>query len=201
MAGQNPPGHRIRENASGPSSPQTERLPSENDTGNALCYLKVVLITHAPTPKHLNVLAVDDEAGTRMALDIVLKLAGHHPVLARDGDEALALYESAPDSFDLIITDHQMVRVSGLDLVRRLREEGFHGEIVVLTAYAGSIEADQYKELEVAGLMEKPFNVVELRQWLSCIHGCREHTWTEEDRPCTPEAHYCWLRCAMDARE
>jgi len=144
----------------------------------------------------MNILVVDDEAGTRKALDVVLKLAGHHALLAKDGDEALKLFDTAPDSFDLIITDHHMLRLSGLDLVRILRNKGFAGEIVVLTAYAGTIEEQEYKKLEVAGLMEKPFDIAELRQWLDCIRGCRKQRLKAGKRPpCPPgSVHFCWLK-------
>jgi CheY-like chemotaxis protein len=103
---------------------------------------------------------------------VVLQLAGHHSVFARDGDEALEIFDHSTVPFDLIITDHQMVRVSGLDLVRKLRKKGFHGQIVVLTAYAGTIEEQEYRKLEVAGIMEKPFDIAELRRWLECMHAC-----------------------------
>ena len=150
---------------------------------------------NALTPKkRLNILVVDDEAGTRAALAAVLHISGHRAAFARDGDEALVIFESAPEPFDLIITDHQMVRVSGLDLVRSLRGKGFGGEIVVLTAYAGTIEEEEYRKLEVAGIMEKPFDIGELRQWLDCIHGCREQS-RKENGECPPKAiAFCWLK-------
>jgi len=121
-------------------------------------------------PRQLNILVVDDEFGTRASVGIVLALAGHHAVFAKDGDEALRLFENDETQFDLVLTDHQMFRVSGLDLVRGLRKRGFAGEIVVLTAYAGRIEEQEYKKLEVAGIMEKPLDITELRQWIDRIH-------------------------------
>jgi CheY-like chemotaxis protein len=123
----------------------------------------------------LNILVVDDEAGSRAALSAVLKLSGHRAVFACDGDEALDIFEKTEVPFDLLITDHIMVRVSGLDLVHRLRERGFKGEIVVLTAYAPTIYEEEYRKLEVAGIMEKPFDIGELRSWLACIHECAQH--------------------------
>jgi len=128
-------------------------------------------------------------------LSLVLALAGHHAIFARDGDEALELFEKAQGDFDLIITDHQMVRVSGLDLSRRLREKGFSGEIVVLTAFAGTIDEDEYKKLEVAGIMEKPFDINELCQWIDCIRESREASPVDEHAPGRPkEIAFCWLK-------
>jgi CheY-like chemotaxis protein len=148
-----------------------------------------------PAVKGLNILVVDDEAGSRAALAIVLKLSGHRAAFATDGDEALEMFENAVIPFDLIITDHLMVRVSGLDLVHRLREKGFTGEIVVLTAYAGTIEEREYRKLEVAGIMEKPFDIAELRKWLNCIHQCHDQSRTGEKAVCPPRSiEFWWLK-------
>jgi len=124
----------------------------------------------------LRILVVDDEAGSRTALDAVLRVAGHHPMFARDGDEALEMCNPAATAFDMVLTDHAMARVSGPDFVRRVRAKGYAGEIVVLTAYAGALEAEEYRELDVACVMEKPFDAGELRHWIECIHGCREQS-------------------------
>jgi CheY-like chemotaxis protein len=161
---------------------------------NAPCSL--IFINTVQTPSAvLNILVVDDEAGTRAALSAVLKLSGHHAVFASDGDEALAIFENSQAPFDLIITDHMMVRVSGLDLVHRLRERGFKGEIVVLTAYAPTIDEQEYRELEVAGIMEKPFDIAELRSWLACIHDCAHPTENGTKPVCPPRAiSFCWLK-------
>lgn len=154
------------------------------------------MITQPTSSKHLNILVVDDEFGTRASLGVVLALAGHHAVFANDGDVALNLFDSTEVPFDLIITDHAMARVSGLDLVRSLRERGFAGEIVVLTAYAGRIEEEEYRKLEVAGIMGKPFDIAELRQWIDCIHGRGENTSSGGEQPCAPPAaiDFCWLK-------
>jgi CheY-like chemotaxis protein len=151
-----------------------------------------------PSPSsgsRLNILVVDDEAGSRTALAIVLQLAGHKAAFAKDGDEALELFDRAQVPFDLIITDHQMVRVSGIDLVRKLRDRGFAGDIVVLTAYAGTIEEEEYRKLEVAGIMEKPFDIAELRQWLDIIHGSHDPSRIQESPDGPPKAiAFCWLK-------
>jgi CheY-like chemotaxis protein len=143
----------------------------------------------------LNILAVDDEAGTRAALGIVLALAGHHAIFAKDGDEALEIFEKSNVPFDLIITDHQMSRVSGPELVRELRERGFKGEIAVLTAYAGTLDEQQYQKLNVAGIMEKPFDVRQLTEWIECIHGCREDAGADEQSAAEGRGiQFCWLK-------
>jgi two-component system, cell cycle response regulator CpdR len=127
---------------------------------------KSLLRSHLTDAGHLNILVVDDEFGTRASLGIVLALAGHHAVFARDGGQALELCENDGVKFDLVITDHQMFRASGLDLVRGLRQKGFAGDIVVLTGYAGEAEKQEYRKLGVTGILEKPFKIAELRRWI-----------------------------------
>jgi len=155
----------------------------------------VTTLQQLPAEKQLNILVVDDEAGTRTALGAVLRLTGHDSHFAVDGDEAIEMIEHAEDPFDLIITDHMMVRVSGLDLVRQLRVKGFEGEIVVLTAYAGSFEEEEYKKLEVAGIMGKPFEIAEFRLWLDCIYKSRERNRALHKIEGMPNAiHFFWLK-------
>jgi CheY-like chemotaxis protein len=124
------------------------------------------LIPNPPSASPVNILVVDDEFGTRASLGTVLALAGHHVEFARDGDLALDLFHQNRDKFDVVITDHQMARVSGLDLVRRLRERGFTGDIVLLTAYAGTAEKEEYEKLGVTAVMDKPFDTAALREWV-----------------------------------
>jgi hypothetical protein len=47
----------------------------------------------------------------------------------------------------------------------------------------------------VAGIMEKPFDIMELRRWLACIHECR-HSLADCAKPeCPPRAvAFCWLK-------
>ena len=63
-----------------------------------------------------------------------MKLAGHDAHFVTDGGEAMEVIDGAQIPFDLVITNHQMARLSGLDLMRSLEEKGFVGEIIVLTA-------------------------------------------------------------------
>jgi CheY-like chemotaxis protein len=157
--------------------------------------LHICMTACDPGTKHLHILVVDDEAASRSALGTVLKLAGHEAHFAADGDEALEMFDHSGIPVDLVITDHMMVRLSGVEFVRRLRERGFHGEIFVLTAYAGTLHEEEYRRLEVAGIMEKPFDIAELRRWITCIHGCRETLPNGEKAPGRlRQIDFCWVR-------
>jgi len=150
--------------------------------------------TNGSHDKALNILAVDDEEGARASLKLVLKLAGHHAFVASDAVEALKIFQNTPEPFDLIIADHAMRGSSGVDLVRKLREKGYKGEIVILSANVNLEAETEYRKLGVAGLMEKPFNIKDLKEWTLCIQECRERLANGEKPPCTPMSkNFCWL--------
>ncbi len=85
------------------------------------------------------ILLAEDTPDTARFLSLVLRSRGHTVVHAADGQEALARYrESAErgEPFDLVLTDVQMPELDGLGLARRLRDLGWTGGIIALTAHA-----------------------------------------------------------------
>jgi CheY-like chemotaxis protein len=120
-----------------------------------------------------NILAVDDEAGSRTVLSLILKLAGHHAVVAKDGIEAMKFYEHAPIPFDLVITDHNMPGMNGLDVARCLRAKGFGGDICVATGYVGQIDGERYRALGVTEIIPKPLDIAAIRGLLEIVQERR----------------------------
>ena len=112
----------------------------------------------------LNILAVDDEPAVAHSLTFVLGGPSRRLTTAADGDEALLKVASDRPPFDVIITDNNMPRVSGLELVRRLRADNFGGKIVVLSAHLTEENRRAYTELKVDQMLAKPFDVRELRE-------------------------------------
>jgi len=83
------------------------------------------------------ILTIEDEENLRFAIERSLSRAGHEVAQADSVPAALALLERT--SFDAVLTDVNLGDRSGIELVRRLRDDGFDGPVVVMTAY-GSIE-------------------------------------------------------------
>ena len=81
-----------------------------------------------------------------------------------DGDRALAELDMEPNSYDVIIVDQKMPRMTGVELVQGIRQRGITSKIVVLSAHL-SVEARvAYAEMHVDAMIEKPFNVQKLRE-------------------------------------
>ncbi len=117
----------------------------------------------------LKILTVEDESAVAQLLALVLCGPQCTVTAASDGWEALAKIDAALQPFDIVITDHQMPRVTGLDLVRQLRVRKFAGKIVVLSAFLNENNARAYKALEVDLMIEKPFDIDELRHAIAVL--------------------------------
>jgi CheY-like chemotaxis protein len=111
----------------------------------------------------LRILTVEDEPAVTHMLALLLGGPGAKITKACDGWMALMKIGAAAEPFDVIITDHRMPRMNGLDLVRRLRVRQFTGKIIVLSAYLTKENIQAYEELEVDMMLAKPFDVGELQ--------------------------------------
>jgi CheY-like chemotaxis protein len=111
----------------------------------------------------LRILTVEDEPAVAQMVGLLLGGPGAKITHACDGWMALMKIGAAKEPFDVIITDHRMPRMNGLDLVRRLRVRQFTGKIIVLSAYLTKENIQAYEELEVDMMLAKPFDVGELQ--------------------------------------
>ena len=111
----------------------------------------------------LRILTVEDEPAVTELLALLLGGPAAKVTSATDGWMALMKIGAAAEPFDVVITDHHMRRVSGLELVRRLRVRGFAGKIIVLSAHLTKENIQAYEELKVDMFLAKPFDIEELQ--------------------------------------
>ncbi len=83
------------------------------------------------------ILVVDDDASVRRVLKLQLEEAGYGVLAASDCAEATAIIEKYRPK--LAITDLMMPGASGLDLLQRIKSEGFDTTVIMITAF-GSVE-------------------------------------------------------------
>jgi DNA-binding response OmpR family regulator len=119
--------------------------------------------------KPLNILSVDDEFRVAHALAFALSSPARKLTLAFSADEALAKVSDHSEPFDVVIIDHKMPKVSGIELVQRLRAANFGGKIVVLSAHLTDENRRAYAELNVDTMLTKPFDVYELRELIDTL--------------------------------
>src|SRR5262245_31684694 len=83
-----------------------------------------------------HVLVVDDHELYRKAVERILVRAGYQVTTARDAGEAMQLVTSEP--LDLVLCDVKMPGISGLELVRQIREHEADLPCIVITGYGGA---------------------------------------------------------------
>jgi len=111
----------------------------------------------------LNILSVDDEKAVTTTIKVLLKQSGHSVDVLHDGQEALSRLTDRPDHYDILIVDHFMPKVLGLELLIQLPINVFKGRIIVLSAHLTQELEAQYLALGADKIMRKPFDVDELR--------------------------------------
>lgn len=102
---------------------------------------------------------VDDEQAIVDVLAYNLVKAGHEPIVARDGEQALHLART--ERPDLVILDLMLPRIDGLDVCRELRRDG-DLPIIILTARDEEIDRVVGLEVGADDYVVKPFSVREL---------------------------------------
>ncbi len=105
------------------------------------------------------ILVVDDEPSIVDVLTYNLTKAGHQPIVACDGERALDLARA--ERPDLVILDLMLPGLDGLEVCRRLRQEG---DLPVIMLTARDEEIDRVVGLEIGAddYVVKPFSVREL---------------------------------------
>jgi CheY-like chemotaxis protein len=119
---------------------------------------------------HMQILVVEDEKAAAHMIAMILGGPASKVATARSGWEALIKIGASARPFDVIITDHRMPRMTGLQLVSRLREQNFSGKILVLSAYLSDEDIRAYEELNVDMMMSKPFDFDELQRAMAVLN-------------------------------
>lgn len=116
------------------------------------------------------VLIVDDEMIMRNFLSEALKRKGIEVSTAETGQKAFAIMEES--SFDLVITDMKMPGITGMDIVRKVKELSPGTLIIVITAYGTIENAIEAMRAGAFDYLIKPFSVENL---IAIIEKAREH--------------------------
>jgi len=110
------------------------------------------------------ILFVDDEISiVKMTLKILTQL-GYQVETALNSIEALDLFQSKPDSFDLVITDMTMPKMTGAQLSEKLMEIRSDIPVIICTGYSSLIDEENAKALGLPALLMKPINMSEIAQ-------------------------------------
>ncbi len=111
-----------------------------------------------------SVLVVDDEREVRRLLSLLLEDAGFRVYAAKDGEEALDLFERLQGGIDLVVTDVVMPRMGGVELVARLREKDPQLPIILVSGYSSSFSVSELGGVTGVVFLPKPITKDDLNR-------------------------------------
>ena len=118
----------------------------------------------------IRVLLAEDQAMVRGALSALLKLESDLDVIgsAANGEEAWSLI--ARDKPDILVTDIEMPKLTGLELAQRIRERGVDCKVVILTTFARPGFLRRALDAGVSGYLLKDAPADQLAEALRKVH-------------------------------
>lgn len=122
------------------------------------------------------VLVVDDEPGMRNFLEKTLRARVGHVQGAGSAEEADELVRR--HRFDLVILDVNLPGKSGIAWLRELRQQGYAGEVVLITAFADLDTAIEALRAGASDFILKPFRVAQI---LNAVRQCLERASLERE--------------------
>ncbi|MDZ4349716.1 MAG: response regulator transcription factor [Xanthomonadaceae bacterium] len=131
----------------------------------------------------MRILLVEDEAPLRETLAARLKREGFAVDAAQDGEEGLYMGREVP--FDVAIIDLGLPKLSGMELVRNLREENRKFPILILTARSSWQDKVDGLKAGADDYLVKPFHVEELLARLNALLR-RAAGWSKPSLECGP---------------
>jgi CheY-like chemotaxis protein len=147
----------------------------DSEVGKGSCFgfrLTLPVAEEVAQPRHpipiKRALVVDDQFINRTILERQLVPCGIAVTLCRSGAEALAALEVG--SFDVVITDHDMPEMDGLQLATRIRAAG-HGLPLVLLSSSPANAREGAGAEHLAGILQKPILRSDLYRSLQAITG------------------------------
>ncbi len=113
------------------------------------------------------VLVVDDDPGVLRIVAKVITRHGCEVVTATDGLDGWEKFMAAEQPFELVLTDLTMPRLGGLQLGERIFNSGRQVPVLLMTAYAATLDAAQLRRAGFAALVAKPLDLEQLKQTMS----------------------------------
>lgn len=126
-----------------------------SQTGEAVC----APLQREPNPPQ-RILVVDDEPNIRQLSTEVLIQSGYEVDVAADG--AAAWQALCADTYDLMITDNNMPKLTGVDLLKKLRSARMALPVIMATGTLPKEEFTRHPWLQPAATLLKPYTVEEL---------------------------------------
>lgn len=115
----------------------------------------------------MSILIIEDEPAIAKLLDYTVQQAGYQTTLVLDGLEGFELAQK--ETYDCLLVDLMLPSMTGLDIVKNLREQHIFTPIIILTAKNNEIDKVMTLELGADDYMTKPFSPRELEARIKSV--------------------------------
>jgi CheY-like chemotaxis protein len=124
------------------------------------------------------ILVVDDDPVILDVISKTMEQLGFVTQRASNGEEGWNAISSSGAGFDLVITDNEMPRLTGVNMIKRLREVSAHPPCLLISASLESRESSLRSCIRPGALLAKPFSSAELVEivYTLLLHGDCEPT-------------------------
>jgi CheY-like chemotaxis protein len=113
------------------------------------------------------ILYLDDEEALVFLVTRMLEFLGYKASGYTSATDALEAFASAPESFDLIITDLSMPRMSGLDFARQIVAIRADAPVAIATGYVEPSDQEAARQIGVLAVVTKPNTIEEMGRTVS----------------------------------
>jgi PAS domain S-box-containing protein len=110
------------------------------------------------------VLVADDEASVRDVASKTLEWYGYRVLEARDGSEAIRVFEEHAEEVALVLLDLTMPVVGGDEVIGALKSRRADVSVIVMSGYGESEVAEKFAGQDVSGFLQKPFTARRLAE-------------------------------------
>lgn len=119
-----------------------------------LPFARAADVGHPPQPDpRETILLVEDEPTVRQLFAQALTRAGYRVHEARNGQEAIKVFDQHGDSIDLLLTDMRMPYMGGVELAKQLRARRLTLKLICISGYPGGHDAEF-----ITDFLAKPFS-------------------------------------------
>ncbi len=130
----------------------------------------------------MNILLVDDDSHVRKLLSRTLAHHDHTVAEAPNGQDGWNVFIQQPEMFEVIITDIEMPKLNGIDLLKRLRVKGYTVPVIVMTGHKDIQYSIQMLRLGASDFLLKPFQFRDLLdsiEKLEALHMSKKKAFQE----------------------
>lgn len=108
----------------------------------------------------MKILLIDDDINLNKVVSYQLKKRGYAVISTYNGEEGLRLFQNEP--FDIVITDIQMPGISGIEILKRIRQLNREVIVIIITAYGSVDNAIDACRMGADDYLTKPFGQEQL---------------------------------------